>query len=368
MKRTLLSLLMAFALLLTACGGRSPEISSSENEPSVSEEVSTQENEKEEAPSSPEKEETSSESSPEPVESQQPGQLSIAAPKGPTSMGMAQLMNNYAEGGLYHFTLVGSPDELVSGIVQGEYDIAAVPVNLAANLYQKTEGNIKLAAINTLGVLYVVEAGDTVHEVADLKDRTIYATGKGSTPEYVLNYILQENGLTPGEDVTIEYKTEHAELSSLLAAGKADLALLPQPYVASAMTGNPDLRVALDMTEEWDKTEQGQLTMGCLIVQSKLAEESPELLDNFLREYRDSVNFIKDAENLDIAAQIIEHFNILKADIAKQALPQCSLTFVRGDKMKEMTEGFLQVLHGFDPKSIGGEMPDNNFYYGITQS
>lgn len=370
MKRTLLSLLMAFALLLAACGSRSPETSSSENESSVSEKVSSQENDKQEVSSS-EKEEASSASSQEMKEPVEPapmaGQLSIAAPKGPTSMGMAQLMNNYAEGGLYHFTLVGSPDELVSGIVQGEYDIAAVPVNLAANLYQKTEGNIKLAAINTLGVLYIVESGDTVHEVTDLKDRIVYATGKGSTPEYVLNYILQENGLTPGEDVTIEYKTEHAELSSLLAAGKADLALLPQPYVASAMAGNPDLRVALDMTKEWDKTEQGQLTMGCLIVQNKLAEESPELLDNFLREYRDSVNFIKDEENLELSAEMIEHFNILKADIAKQALPQCSLTFVRGDKMKEITEGFLQVLYKFDPKSIGGEMPDDNFYYGITQ-
>lgn len=370
MKRTLLSLLMAFVLLLAACGSRSPNTSSPEKEPSVPEKVSTQENEKQEAFSS-EKGEVSSASSQETQEpsEQEPaaGQLSIAAPKGPTSMGMAQLMNNYAEGGLYHFTLVGSPDELVSGIVQGEYDIAAVPVNLAANLYQKTEGNIQLAAVNTLGVLYIVESGDTVHSVTDLKGRTIYATGKGSTPEYVLNYILRENGLTPGEDVTIEYKTEHAELSSLLAAGKADLALLPQPYVASAMTGNPDLRVALDMTEEWDKTEQGQLTMGCLVVQKKLAEESPELLDNFLREYRDSVNFIKDEENLEISSQMIEHFHILKADIAKQALPQCSLTFVRGDKMKEMTEGFLQVLYEFDPKSIGGEMPDDHFYYGITQ-
>lgn len=368
MKR-LVCLLAAASLLLSACGGKAaPETaapSASESAVSTASEPSSQPESSapQASAASPESAGSSEAPTPEPPL----GVLSIAAPKGPTSMGMAKLISDNSEGGMYHFTLVGSPDELVGGVVTGEYDIAAVPVNLAANLYQKTGGGVKLAALNTLGVLYVVEAGDTVESVEDLRGQTILATGQGSTPEFALNYILEANGLKPGEDVTVEYKAEHAELASLLAAGEARIAVLPQPFVTSALTQNPALRVALDLTEEWDKAAEGksQLTMGCLIVQSKLAQESPEMVDAFLKDYRDSVNFVKEEENRTQAAAVMEHFDIMKADIAEKALPECNIVFMRGEKMREAAEGFLTVLYGFEPKSVGGEMPGDDFYYGL---
>lgn len=380
MNKKLISIMAAAMLLLTACGQRTPSqtpqssgeaqaVSSiSESVPeSAAESIPESASEPVEAASEDaSSQEAAAASTPEATMDQL---LSIAAPKGPTSMGMAQLMSDNAEGGLYHFTLAGSPDELVGGIVKGEYDIAAVPVNLAANLYQKTGGGIKLAAVNTLGVLYIVEAGDTIQSVEDLRGQTIYATGQGSTPEFALNYILKANGLTPGEDVAVEYKTEHGELAGLLAAGEAKIALLPQPFVTSAIQQNPALRVAVNLTEEWDKAAAGesQLTMGCLIVQSKLAEEAPEAVDAFLKAYRDSVNFVKDEQNRTAASQMMEQFDILKAGVAEKALPECNLVFIRGDKMKETVEGFLNVLYESDPKSIGGEIPDGGFYYGAAE-
>lgn len=380
MKLKVLAAAMAAALLMTACGANAPA-PPVEAPPSASESaVEASSDDASEAV--PDAEASAPEQLPEPesdVDEELPpenesaqtplGPLHIGAPKGPTSMGMAQLMNDNSEGGLYRFTLTGSPDELIGGIIQGEYDFAAVPVNLAANLFQKTNGEIQIAAVNTLGVLYIVESGDTVHSVEDLRGRTIYATGQGSTPEFALNYILAQNGLTPGTDVTVEYKTEHTELASLLAAGKADLALLPQPFVTSAMEQNPALRAALDMTEEWDKVTGGesQLTMGCLVVRRKLAEENPEAVDTFLREYRNSINFIKDPENASAAAGMIEYMDILKADVAEKALPECNLVFLRGDKMKEAVEGFLQVLYDADPKSVGGSLPGDGFYYGAAE-
>ena len=187
--------------------------------------------------------------------------IRVAALKGPTAMGMVKLMDDAEKGegaNNYIFTLAGAPDELTGPIIQGEFDIAAVPTNLAAVLYNKTEGKVKLAALNTLGVLYVVERGDTIQSVADLKGKTIYSSGQGAVPEYALNYVLEKNGLKPGEDVTVEYKSEHAEIATLLAAGNAQVALLPQPFVTATLAQNENLRVALDLTEAWDAATGGE--------------------------------------------------------------------------------------------------------------
>lgn len=365
MKR-LLCFLAAASLLLSACGGKAaPDAPQSAPPQSAASGAAEPGPVSETGPEAAEGEPSPASQAPAPEAT--PRMLSVAAPKGPTSMGMAKLISDNGEGGMYQFTLAGSPDELVGGIVTGEYDIAAVPVNLAANLYRKTEGGVKLAAVNTLGVLYVVEAGDAIQSVEDLRGRTVYATGQGSTPEFALNYILAANGLAPGEDVTVEFKAEHAELASLLAAGEADAAVLPEPFVTSAMAQNPDLRVALDLTEEWDRAADGasQLTMGCLVVRTELAEESPELVDAFLKDYRDSVNYVKDEANRAEAAAMMERFDIMKASVAEKALPKCNIVFMRGDKMREAAEGFLSVLYEFEPKSVGGEMPDAGFYYGV---
>lgn len=288
--------------------------------------------------------------------------------KGPTAMGMVKLMEEDAAGTTandYEFTLAGSADEINPLLIKGELDIAAVPTNVASVLYNKTEGQVEILALNTLGVLYVVENGNTIQSVEDLRGKTIYSTGKGATPEYVLNYILGENGLTAGTDVTVEYKSEHSELASLLAAGQADLAVLPQPFVTSVLAKNPDVRIALNLTEEWDKvTEDGsKLTMGALVVRKDFAESNPEAVRNFLKEYQASTQYVTDEANLDDAAALIEQYGIISAAVAKQALPYCNIVCITGEEMRTAAEGFLSILAKANPQSVGGTLPAEDFYY-----
>ena len=288
--------------------------------------------------------------------------------KGPTAMGMVKLMEEDATGTTandYEFTLAGSADEINPLLIKGELDIAAVPTNVASVLYNKTEGQVEILALNTLGVLYVVENGNTIQSVEDLRGKTIYSTGKGATPEYALNYILGENGLTAGTDVTVEYKSEHSELASLLAAGQADLAVLPQPFVTSVLAKNPDVRIALNLTEEWDKvTEDGsKLTMGALVVRKDFAESNPAAVRNFLKEYQASTQYVTDEANLDDAAALIEQYGIISAAVAKQALPYCNIVCITGEEMRTAAEGFLSILAKANPQSVGGTLPAEDFYY-----
>ena len=288
--------------------------------------------------------------------------------KGPTAMGMVKLMEEDAAGTTandYEFTLAGSADEINPLLIKGELDIAAVPTNVASVLYNKTEGQVEILALNTLGVLYVVENGNTIQSVENLRGKTIYSTGKGATPEYALNYILGENGLTAGTDVTVEYKSEHSELASLLAAGQADLAVLPQPFVTSVLAKNPDVRIALNLTEEWDKvTEDGsKLTMGALVVRKDYAESNPEAVRNFLKEYQASTQYVTDEANLDDAAALIEQYGIISAAVAKQALPYCNIVCITGEEMRTAAEGFLSILAKANPQSVGGTLPVEDFYY-----
>ena len=288
--------------------------------------------------------------------------------KGPTAMGRVKLMEEDAAGPTandYEFTLAGSADEINPLLIKGELDIAAVPTNVASVLYNKTEGQVEILALNTLGVLYVVENGNTIQSVEDLRGKTVYSTGKGATPEYALNYILGENGLTAGTDVTVEYKSEHSELASLLAAGQADLAVLPQPFVTSVLAKNPDVRIALNLTEEWDKvTEDGsKLTMGTLVVRKDFAESNPEAVRNFLKEYQISTQYVTDEANLDDAAALIEQYGIISAAVAKQALPYCNIVCITGEEMRTAAEGFLSILAKANPQSVGGTLPAEDFYY-----
>lgn len=294
--------------------------------------------------------------------------VNLAALKGPTALGMVNLLEKNENGEVaneYHVTLAGAPDEVVGKVVSGELDIAAVPTNLASTLYNKTEGGVKLAALNTMGVLYILETGDSIQSVADLAGKTIYATGQGSTPEFALNLVLEKNGLTPNEDVNIVYKEEHAEIAPLLASGEAEVALLPQPFVTSVLMQNENVRVALDLTEEWDKAVDGEsgLTMGCVVVRSEFAENNKEALDNFLSEYKQSVEEVNSTEGLEHAAQLAEHYDIMKAAVAQKAIPECNIVFEEGEEMQKIASGFLQVLFEANPKSVGGKLPDEDFYY-----
>lgn len=284
----------------------------------------------------------------------------IAALKGPTAMGMVKMMDETTDA--YDFNIMAAADEITPLLVKGEIDIAALPANLAAILYQKTRGEIVVLNVNTLGVLYIAERGDSVQSVADLKDRTIYSAGKGSTPEYALNYILTANGLTPGRDVTVEYKSEHAECLSAMMADETALAMLPQPFMTTAMTKAEDMRVALDLTAEWDALGYNSaMITGVVVARRAFVEENPELIDDFLSQYAASVEFVN--ANVAEAAQLVGKFDIVPAAVAEKAIPACNICFISGAEMQEKLAGYLDVLFAQNPDSVGGALPDAQFYY-----
>ena len=290
----------------------------------------------------------------------------IAGLKGPTTMGLVNLLDMERSGKAsqhYDLQLYGAADEIVPKLIKGELDMAAIPANLAATLYQKTNGGIQVMAVNTLGVLYVVEKGDSVHSFADLKGRTILSTGKGTTPEYVLRYLLTKNGLDPDKDVKIEYYSEASEVTAQMAASKKDaIAVLPQPYVTAAGLQDDTLRVALNLTEEWDKVADTQLITGVTVVRKAYAEEHPDVVAAFLADYAQSVN----AANTDLdgtAALCEEQGVVAKAAIAKKALPNCNIVCLTGEELKADVSGYLQVLYDADPAAVGGTLPGEDFYW-----
>lgn len=294
----------------------------------------------------------------------------VMALKGPTAMGMVSLMNQADQGEItdenYNFQIVASPDEVTPAIAQGTADIAAVPANLASVLYQKTDGGVQVLTINTLGVLYLVENGNQIQSISDLKGKTIYASGKGATPEYALNYILKENGLTPGEDVQIEWKSEHTECVAALAEHEDAIALLPQPFVTTAQNKNDSLRVALDLTEEWDNIQKenggnSSLVTGVTVVRTEFVQEHPEIVEDFMERYQESVTFVND--HAEEAAKMIGNYDIIPEEIAKKALPECNIVYIDGAEMKEKLSGYLEVLKQENPQAVGGTLPTDEFYY-----
>ncbi len=299
---------------------------------------------------------------PEPVE---PASIRIAGLRGPTSMGLVKLMEA-AEAdkaaNKYDFVIAGSADEVVPKLVQGEFDMAAVPANLASVLYNNTDGAVKLVAVNTLGVVYIVEKGNQVESLEDLRGKTVYASGKGSVPEYVLRYLLSEKGIDPDKDVSIEWKPEPTEVVALLSETEGGVAMMPQPYVTVAQTKVEGLRVAVDLTEEWDSLENGStLITGALVARSEFLDEYPKQVAAFLDEYKASTEYVN--ANVAEAAQLVEKFNIVKADVAERAIPYCHITFLEGAEMKAVMEGYLEVLFRQNEKSVGGALPGSDFYY-----
>ncbi len=288
-------------------------------------------------------------------------EIRIAALKGPTGMGMVKLADkqNYPN---YTVSIEASPDALNPRIISSEVDVAAVPVNLASVLYNKLDGDISVLAVSTLGVLYVVEAGSEVNSVADLAGKTVYATGQGATPEYILNYLLDKNGVAGS--VEVNYVGEHAALATMLADGSAEIGMLPEPNVTSTLAGNDNLRIALNLTEEWNKVCSTELVQGVVIARKSFVNEHPEAIEQFLREYEKSSAFVN--ENIDEAAKLIVDAGILgNVEIAKKAIPNCNISFSKGEAMHKAVEGMLTVLFEANPKSIGGKLPDKDFYYGI---
>lgn len=345
-----LALTLALALSLAGCGKTDPQDTGAEDQTQTEEQT----------------EEPVSES------------YSIAALKGPTAMGLVKLMSDTDEkaaqmldsskpyegevGNLYTFTLAASADEVSPLLMKGELDMACVPANLAAVLYQKTEGDIVTLAVNTLGVLYIVENGNAVTSMADLAGKTIVASGKGSTPEYALRYLLSENGLDPDADVTIDWKSEHSECVTALATGAATIAMLPQPFVTVAENKISGLRTALDLTEQWDALDNGSaLLTGVIVARREVVEQNPAAVDAFLKDYAGSVEWVN--ANPADAAELIGSYGIVEAAVAEKALPHCNIVCITGAEMKDKLSGYLQVLFDADASSVGGALPGDDFYY-----
>ncbi len=289
--------------------------------------------------------------------------LKVGTLKGPTGMGMAKLISDHnlsSADPMYDVEFFGAPEDITAKLITENLDIAAVPVNLAAIINQKTDGKYVIAAINTLGVLHIVENGNTVNNISDLEGKTLHATGQASTPEYMLNYILEQNDLL--DKVTIVWHTEHSELATLVAAGEVSLAMLPEPHVTSAIMKNSDLKAVIDLTAEWDKVSDGDAVQGCVVVSKKAITNHKAKVDEFLDNYKASVDYVN--TNVADAAQIIAQLGIVgAAKAAENAIPRCNIVFVEGDKMISSLNEFYNVLYTANPASIGGKLPDDSLYY-----
>ncbi len=281
--------------------------------------------------------------------------VNVAALKGPTGMGISYMMDDKTK---YNVELQDAPDVVVGKFVNGEIDIAAVPLNLAAVLYNKTKGNVVLLNLDTLGVLYIVENGNTVNSIADLAGKTIYASGEGATPQYVLDYLLAKNGLT--DKVTVKYVGEHTALAAMVASGEAKIALLPEPFVSAVTVKNPDVRVALDLNTAWEEASGTKLVMGVYIASRTFYNEHPDQVKAFLADYAASVEKVNTSAD---AAQKIADLGIVgSADIAKQAIPRSYIVSITGDEAKTAASAVLNVLFTANPKSVGGKLPGDDLY------
>lgn len=291
--------------------------------------------------------------------------LTVTAMNGPTGMGIIGLDDaRYAD--LWSLKLTSSAEEARAAFIAGQTDIVSLPTNLAAVLYNKLpDDGIRMLAVNTLGVLYIVENGETVESLADLAGKKLYATGQGSTPEYVIRWLLKENGLE--DQVTLEFIEDHDTLATMLASGLADIGMLPEPKVTASLMKNPDLRVALDVTEEYEKTAQAagiesQMSMGCVLTRQKVIDEHPEVIDAFLSAYAESVETVNTQQS--VSAEIMAEKGIIpNAKIALEALPRCHIVMITGDEMKTLIMPFMDMLYASDPKSVGGALPGDDLYF-----
>lgn len=296
-----------------------------------------------------------------------PADVRVGSLKGPTSIGLVELMERteYKEtANNYSFTMETAADTLLTMMVQKELDIALIPANVASVLYNKTEGQVVVIDINTLGVLYMLSGDENITDIRSLQGKTIYLTGKGTTPDYVLQYVLEENGLTL-DDVTLEYKSEATEVAAILSADENAIGLLPQPFVTATMAQNENLQVVFDMNEEWNKLqgENGsKMVTGVTVVRKEFLEINEEAVKLFLKDHKQSAEYV--GNNVEAAASLVVKTGIIeKEPIAKKAIPNCNITYVDGENMKNALSGYLDVLYKKDAKAVGGSLPGEDFYY-----
>lgn len=294
--------------------------------------------------------------------------VKVGALKGATTLGLLPFEDKAANGEAgenYEFSMMTAADELLPMMIKGELDIALLPSNVASILYQKTNGGVTVIDINTLGVLYMVSGDSSVTGVENLAGKTIYLTGKGTTPDYVLHYILSGNGMDADSDCTLEYKSEATEVAALLAENPDAIGLLPQPFVTAACAQNDALSVILDMNAEWEKLqgEDGsRLVTGVTVVRNEFLQEHENAVATFMEEHQASAQSMNsDVEN---GAKLAAASGIIaKEPIALKAIPKCNITYIDGADMKQALSGYLEVLYEQNPESIGGALPGDDFYY-----
>ena len=292
-------------------------------------------------------------------------EINVTALRGPTAMGMVKLMKDSESGEIngndYNFKIEGAIDAVTPALVRGTTDIAAVPANVSSVLYNNTDGGVRVLAINTLGVLYIAEKGDSIHSVEDLRGKTIYSSGNGATPEYALRFVLESAGLEIGKDVFIEWRSEHAECVAALESSENAVAMLPQPFLTSALVSNPEIRVALDLNDLWMEAMGTELITGVVVARSDFLSENEDAVRAFLSSYSDSVDFVNG--NIDEGARLVGEYGIVGEAVAKKAIPGCNITCITGEEMKNALSNYLEVLYSMNPKSVGGSLPDESYYF-----
>ncbi len=304
----------------------------------------------------------------QPDDTPAPAEVNLYVLSGPTGIGAMNLWAAADAGetqNTYYITMPGANDEVVAAISNGDADIAAVATNLAATLYNKTSGGVTVLAVNTLGVLSLLGSGQEIASIADLAGKTIYAPSQGANPEYILRYVLNGNGLDPDKDVTIRFVGEGSELLTVWQTDPEAVIMAPQPVATSILMQNENARTLFNMTDEWDRVSGGDSTlmMGCVIVRNEFLQENPGAVALFLQEYAASIE--KAQSDVEGTAALCEQYGLIpKAALAQKAIPSCGLTFVTGAEMKSALSGYLQVMFDADPKSVGGAMPGDDFYYG----
>lgn len=286
---------------------------------------------------------------------------------GPTGVGAAKLMadSETAENPVVASAEVVADNEAVkNALINGDADIAAIATNMAATLCNKTDGSLQVLAINTLGVLYILEKGETVQTMADLKGKTVYATGQGANPEYILNYLLTESGVEPSE-VDIQWLTAQ-EITAKMTTEEAAICMLPVPAATAVMMKDAGVRQAISLSEVWDSLGNGALAQGCIVARTEYVRENPQAVVNFLKAYEASINYMNEETNREGAAALVAQYAITtNAQIAAKAIPQCNLTFVTGQEMKDILVQFYEVLFQANPAAVGGAIPADSFYYGV---
>lgn len=296
-------------------------------------------------------------------------QVDFMVLSGPTGVGAAKLLSDNDAGTTlndYNAEVVTENGQIQTALTSGEVDIAAIATNVAANLAAQSDGSIQMLAVNTLGVLYILDKNVGVTSLADLSGKTIYATGKGANPEYILNYLLTQSGVDPATDVTIEWLTAE-EVSAKMISSDSAVCMLPVPAATALMAKDSAVKQAISLSDAWDELGNGSLAMGCVVARTEFIEENPQAVADFLTEYEASINYMKDEANVDTASELVAQYKITpSAAIAVAAIPQCNLTFASGQEMKDLVEGYFSVLFQANPASIGGGMSYDSFYYGVA--